>query len=212
MKLRTLIPLALLTTFFACGDKDTVEDDKPTRDSGSGTGDDGGVDGDSGTGDDGTGETGDDGGTGEDGGDDGTAAFRPAAGTWTYTGGNLLSDGCNTDEFGGGEPGASTFTLTNTGAETFVMKYETGDPWTCTLADQAFTCANLTGSAPVEDYDVTIMSNSAHLGSFDSETDFYGEFTVQVDCQGGDCGLAEWVYDLSFPCTVAFDATATFVE
>ena len=217
--LRTLaLASALLLPLAACGggdDADEDDDDKPSRDSGSGSGvgsgsggEEGGSGEGGGSGDEGGSGSGEGGGAGS--GDEGSEAFRPDAGTWTYTGGNLLSDSCNTDEFGGGEPGASTFTLTHTGEGDFVMKYETGDPWRCSLTEQAFTCDPLAGSAPVEDYDVVIKTHSTHSGSFDSETDLYGEFKVDVDCQGSDCELAEWYYDLDFPCSVVFDATASF--
>ncbi len=215
MSFRHLLPLAIVISFIACGGDDSGDDDdddKPTRDSGSGsgvgtggeTGDDGGDEGGDDGGDDG-GETG-----GESGGETGDETFRPEAGTWSYTGGNILSDGCNTDELGGGEPAASNFELTHTAEGAFVMKYDTGDPWRCELTDQAYSCEAVAGSAPVDDYDVTLDSYSTHTGSFDTEVDMYGEFSVTVDCSGSDCTLAEWFYDLDFPCTVVFDATASY--
>ena len=71
-----------------------------------------------------------------------------------------------------------------------------------------FTCEQLKSSAPVDDYDVVIHSTLDHSGSFTSETSQLADFNRVVDCQGGDCDLAEWYYDLDFPCVVVFNATA----
>jgi len=195
----------------ACGASDDTEDDEhPSTDSGAGTstgsGGGSGDDGD-GTGDDGGSGSGD-GGGGSSSGSTGDEPFEPRSGTWTYTGGNLISDGCNTDELGGGSPGSSDFELTNTGDGEFVMKYATGDPWRCTLTEQDFSCDALSGAEDVPDYDVTIQSSSNHWGSFTNDVVLEGEFTVDIDCSGSDCSLAEWFYDLSFPCQVTFDASA----
>ena len=78
----------------------------------------------------------------------------------------------------------------------------------CTLTDQDFACEPGTGEEPIPDVDVVIVSTLSIEGSFVDASRQDSQMAIDVDCRGSDCDLAEWYYDMSFPCRVEFQAVA----
>lgn len=195
------LALALSLTIVACGDKDEA-------DSGASDGTDGGSDGADGATDgaDGGADGADGGSDGADGGSDGadgTETFAVQEGHWTIVDGSILEDQCQAD----GDLPASEgdgFVLATDGAGGFTWTFDaTGDVASCTFStERDYGCAQMYGEEEIDDFDITITSTIDISGVYVSETTTTGEWLINIDCDGGDCWLAELESDVDFPCLV----------
>ena len=192
------LSLVVLVTLSACGDKD--DDSGAEADATDGAdGADGATDGaDGGTTDGADGSTGD----GGDGGD-GTAAFTVQDGHWTISDGSIIYDNCQAD---GDLPATEGdgFVHASTGADGFSWTFDaTADVATCTFSDErTYACNQMSGREDIDDFDITITSTIDISGVYIDEGSSTGEWLIWIDCEGGDCWLAELESDVDFPCDV----------
>jgi len=217
--------IALLS--FGCGSPDTGTDSPyPTPgqhdDTGAGDAGDsgGGSDGSDGSGSDGSGSdgSGSDGSDGSDGSgsggsgsdDGGSGPFMPDEGHWTYTGGEIISNGCDvsSDCVGDVQPNEGGFSLVNRGQARFEMTQEGADIVSCDRADKDFSCATWTSAENVEGYDIRIIASLDTDGSFLDAATVMGQHALGIRCEGGDCSLAELFCDIDFPCSAVYSYTA----
>ena len=208
--LLTALPLLLGT--MACStswDLDEEDDgEDPPYDGTDGS--DGASDGADGASDGSDGAT--DGSDGASDGSDGGGDFLPVEGHWTIVDGGLIYDNCEAegDDLPAGEDDG--FTLTRNGTSGFTWVFDsTGDSATCTYTSgRSFSCDTMVGSEDIDGYNVTISSEVDISGGFSDEATNSSEWTVVVDCSGGDCWLAELASAVSFPCDfkVTVDAVA----
>ena len=181
-----VLPLSFALT--GCGDKD---DDDDGGDTAATDGSDGGT------------SDGSDGGDGTDG-TDGTAGFTVAEGHWTISDGSLVYDNCGA---GGDELPASDgdgYAMSYSGDSAFNWTFDaTGDVANCTFSDERnYTCAQMSGSEPIDDFDITIQSTIDIVGVYVDERSTSGEWLIWIDCSGDDCWLAELESGVDFPCDV----------
>ncbi len=156
-----------------------------------------------------TGAAGDTGDGGGDGGAEEPPVFRPDEGHWTYIDGALLSDTCEFDYEDLPASDGDGFDLTMRGDGAFTMLLDGAtEGIDCALTDQAFACEPGTGEEPIPDVDVVIVSTLTIEGSFVDASRQDSQMAIDVDCRGSDCDLAEWYYDMSFPCRVEIQAVA----
>lgn len=148
------------------------------------------------------GSCGDDGGVGN-------GELWPVSGLWNYYDGGIVANDCGTDDVVT-DPDA-TFGLYNNGDGTFTVDQgNAGDPFLCTLTGSSFNCPErLSGSSPVQNYDITLHYTVSITGTFQSNSSMSGEQQVDVTCEGTDCPLAGQAgYNLPCTYTVAFTASA----
>jgi hypothetical protein len=195
------LSLVVLVTISACGDKDG--DSGAAADATDGAdGADGSTDGVDGSTDGADGGSTDGGGDGADGGD-GSSALTVAEGHWTITDGSIIYDNCQAD----GDLPASEgdgFVHASAGADAFSWTFDaTGDVASCTFSDERnYACDRMSGREDIDDFDITITSTIDISGVYIDESSSTGEWVISIDCDGGDCWLAELESDVDFPCDV----------
>jgi hypothetical protein len=190
------------------GDSGGGSDGSGSDGSGSdGSGSDGS--GSDGSGSDGSGSDGSgSGGSGSD--DGGSGPFMPDEGHWTYTGGEIISNGCDvsSDCVGDVQPNEGGFSLVNRGQARFEMTQDGADIVSCDRADKDFSCATWTSAENVEGYDIRIIASLDTDGGFLDAATVMGQHALGIRCEGGDCSLAELFCDIDFPCSAVYSYTA----
>jgi hypothetical protein len=140
----------------------------------------------------------------------GSGDVEPKSGSWAYNGGTVSDNTCSdpppTDPEG-------NFTLTVTGDGRFtVLDGDFDSAFECTHDGESFNCPKRASGEVTEDgVDAVVTYNVSVEGTLESATALSGNQTVQVACEGGDCGvLAELFMVTELPCsyTYAFSAAA----
>lgn len=124
--------------------------------------------------------------------------FAPEEGEWTMGALTTVEDGCKVVEETG-EDGEVTIALTAE-AELSLVSGEMN--LACTLTDQDFSCPD---EVEVQDYtshgvDVILTLTYGHSGSFSDAATGSLVFTIDLSCEGEDCGRFEEDYDVTLPC------------
>ena len=141
--------------------------------------------------------------------------FAPTDGGWDYVEGSITSDNCSLASYLDDEVvGDGEITITNAGAGTFeIAPFDGTDPYDCTLSDMVFGCEErLAKSEDVgADYHLDAVVNlfASTTGSFTTSIAMVGTQSVVAECVGSDCGTAELVLSIEFPCLLTVDFTAT---
>lgn len=192
------VSLVVLVTLSACGDKDDDSGAEAVTTDGA----DGAADGaDGGTTDGADGGT-SDGADGGGDGADGTDAFTVQDGHWTITDGSIITDNCQADGDLPASEGDGFVHAGNSGGFNWTFD-ATGDVATCTFSDErTYACNQMSGREDIDDFDITITSTIDISGVYLDETSSTGEWLIWIDCEGGDCWLAELESDVDFPCDV----------
>ncbi|RME28271.1 MAG: hypothetical protein D6798_02760, partial [Deltaproteobacteria bacterium] len=86
-----------------------------------------------------------------------------------------------------------------------------GKATTCTYrsGSLAFDCATIKGDIDVSEYSVTLPTVIAMDGELWSDVQADGNYSVEIDCIGDNCSLAESLYGITFPCTFELDWIAS---
>jgi len=132
--------------------------------------------------------------------------FQPDVGTWLVVDSELTFDQCGlTDLVDRGTPG-STLELAG-GAERFSMQFSGGETVSCSAEESLeFLCdptATIDSTAKDNNLDADIPVVIETIGSFTDPSSMWMESTVDIDCDGKDCGLIEILLGTQFPCQMA---------
>ncbi len=124
--------------------------------------------------------------------------FAPEEGEWTMGALTTVEDGCKVVEETG-KSGEVTIALI---AETELSLVSGDMDLACTLSDQDFSCPD---EVEVQDYtshgvDVILTLTYGHSGSFSDASTGSLVFTIDLSCEGEDCGRFEKDYDVVLPC------------
>jgi hypothetical protein len=136
----------------------------------------------------------------------------PQDGEWLYQESGGTMNACTFLE----EPsnGFGEFELANTGGGAFTIQPNDGtDPFVCSHGGGSFDCdERLSGT-----YDIGMGLGEANgsilvaiEGSFSDAEHLSAEQQGRIECEGADCGTAEGLLGVTFPCafTIPFTATA----
>jgi len=136
----------------------------------------------------------------------------PQDGTWQYS---EVGQGTNDCTFiDDPSNGFGQYLVANTGPGEFtILPGDSTDPFTCAQTGSSFDCAErLTGT-----YDIGMGFGDATgsilvaiEGSFASPQAMDGEQQGRVECEGADCGTAQGLLGVTFPCefTIPFEGDA----
>lgn len=138
--------------------------------------------------------------------------FAPSAGDWVVMESELLEDGCGlTDYVDRGKPG-TILILEPLADDDFEMTFTTGgEIVSCSVNDEALTydCdpSESIDQTPA-DYgmNATIPVTLTSSGQFDSDVEMYLISTVELDCEGEDCGWVELLLGTTFPCEMTMQS------
>jgi hypothetical protein len=143
---------------------------------------------------------------------DSGADVEPQDGDWLYQEAGGTTNACTFLE----EPsnGFGEFELANTGGGAFTIQPNDGtDPFQCSHGGGSFDCdERLSGT-----YDIGMGLGEANgsilvaiEGSFSDAEHLSAEQQGRIECEGADCGTAEGLLGVTFPCafTIPFTATA----
>ena len=80
----------------------------------------------------------------------------------------------------------------------------------CRLTGDGFSCDAIRTATPVEDQDLTLVSDLNTLGVFVDTTRVKGRYKMAINCNGSACFSAEMLYGVTFPCELIVEYVATF--
>jgi hypothetical protein len=131
--------------------------------------------------------------------------FSPQGGNWTVTESELTYDGCGLeDKVDRGQPG-TTLSLSQ-GETGFSMLFEAGETVQCRLGDeQGYLCdptQTIDSTASDLGLNADIPVTITTVGNFSDDANMWMESTVDIGCQGSDCGLIQILLGTSFPCSM----------
>ena len=136
-------------------------------------------------------------------------SFTPNEGEWIVRASTVTLDECGLEQHNDrGTPG-NVLRLVRTGPQAFEVTLAGGETPSCTLADEAYTCASWTeydSTAADLGLDATMPAVVSVTGAFESEVEMLMTTRIQVDCEGDSCELVGWFLGASFPCTTSMDS------
>jgi hypothetical protein len=134
--------------------------------------------------------------------------FAPAEGDWVISRGEVLKDGCGIKK-----PPAKEIPVVVTAEGKGAFSYDDGEfVFHCHLTDMDFVCDPVEESnTDLGSYDATLIGTDTVAGSFESETSCSGTATLNMSCEGADCGLVEKKSGFDFPCEVVMPFTGATV-
>jgi len=128
------------------------------------------------------------------------SGFVAVAGPYDMSFLTLLSDSCDIQEEISGGPKEIEVTV---GADNLQIAIDIGEPatLTCNLPDPGMDCYGDVQEVYSEwGLSVTVTQTIALDTTWDSATSFGGNLTTSLSCSG-DCGVAETLLGVSFPCS-----------
>ena len=137
--------------------------------------------------------------------------ITPESGTWDFVEGAAIESSCGDMV----DLSSGLFELVNNDDGTFTVNpSDSAVSFDCELDDDAgFTCPErLQTTLTSEDIEATIEIRLRESGKFSSNTAASGRRDGAASCTGAGCSLVGAALGASFPCTAAFEFTATFVE
>ena len=130
--------------------------------------------------------------------------FTPMEGNWASTSLTVNEDTCGLFEDDATlEVGMS---LSDDGA---TMTFDLGDDVTatCALEKGDFDCTPIELVIPVDGFDAAVTMTQTIGGSFDDEQNGSVSVSVDVTCEGDDCGTVGTAMETTFPCGASATAT-----
>jgi len=138
----------------------------------------------------------------------GGCGFTPTEGTWLMDQGTVLEDSCDLHEDSTED---ETFELIDNGDGTFDADGEFH--FECELDGKDFTCPrSLTDEEDIDSADAKLEGYREVVGTFDDIDQMSGTHDAEVRCVGDDCDSIATALDITFPCTVVQEFTASLQE
>ncbi len=133
--------------------------------------------------------------------------YSPVSGLWSYFDEGVQENTCGTDDVV--TDSDTSFGLTNHGNGTFTVDQgSVEEDFLCTLSGNDFTCPErLSGSSPVDGYDITLHYSVSITGRLRSDTHMSGRQRIDIVCEGSDC-LHATLAGYTLPCYYSVDFTA----